>query len=157
MAVSDFAAERLGRPERPFGRYDVQVVQQDHGPSRPVAAQPGIDAPAPGLGLEGAGFDAGAVEDGPQELRRLGLVPRRIGRVDGEILREQRDGLVPKRQCQDQGADSGGMSTHADQDLPGSLGASGRVLGQGETMGTSSCCLPPNAIRAPRRSSPTPR
>ena len=99
VAVAELAGERVDGPFGRVGRHDVEVVEQAEraagiaGPAR----QPGDEVASAGLALERGGLEPRLTEDAGQELRRRGLVPGRIRRVDTDVLTGDLDRLVAQR------------------------------------------------------------
>jgi hypothetical protein len=57
-------------------------------------AEPGIEVRPPGRRLDRLGGDAFALEEAAKEGGRLGLVARRIGRVDADVVAEDGSGFL---------------------------------------------------------------
>ena len=90
VPVLHHAAERVHLPVLRAGEHDVHVIEKDQRAPGPVSLHPREQVRLAGRGFEYLRFDPLPPQHGPQPVRRLQLVPRRVRRVDGDVLRQQR-------------------------------------------------------------------
>ena len=97
VTVLDQPAERIHAPVLGRGEHHVHVVQQNDGTRAAITGQPRVQVGLAGSRLEDARLDAVALQHLRQPARRRDLVARWVGRVDAEVLREQRDRFITER------------------------------------------------------------
>ena len=94
LAVADDARERLLVPVLALHGHHVGVIEQHQRLLAAVAAQDGAQRDAVVARVERLAGDALAFEDGPEEVARQPLPPRRVGRVDAQVVLQDAQRLL---------------------------------------------------------------
>ena len=89
MIPVDRGDERRMFPLIRVGRHHVEVVQQHHRSPRTVSRKARVYDAAPRRGLEDARFDTLFLESVRQKPRGRHFVPRRVGRIDGDVFTKE--------------------------------------------------------------------
>src|SRR5581483_9073294 len=97
LAVAELARPRVDLPLRRVGKHGVRVREQHQARPLAPAAEARDEVRPLRLPRVELAFDAARLEVVAEELRRPGLVPRRVDGVRADQLLEEPDRLVPKR------------------------------------------------------------